>query len=148
MKIKVTRKVILENVEVAGGGSCLVNVTELKQYNAPDVLMLMLGVQPEGKSYTWGEPERNEEGQLVFCKNLGITRDQLISAIAFLRTGFVLTTDAALLKVFTILGGCEAFEDYIRRKHNRELQYGNQYTDHLHSGGTDAEMDKMHPKSG
>ena len=69
----------------------------------------------------FAEPHKDEYGQLTFAKTYGITQKTFADAIAFLRTGRA-RFDDDILHAFTVLGGCDAFDEKVRVKDARRKE--------------------------
>lgn len=79
----------------------------------PPVLARFLGLNKD-----FEPPAKDTYGRLFFASEFGITQEQLTDVIIFLRTGHV-NNDDQLLRTFTILGGCDKFDEIIREKDAR-----------------------------
>ena len=78
----------------------------------PRPLQILLGLV-EGP---WKEPERNEEGQLLFAHNMKISSHHMAAIFAFLRKGIPPITNERICvaeEAFTRFGGCNVFDQAV-----------------------------------
>jgi len=87
----------------------VVNLDDIRD-TCPPVLARFLGMV-DG----FAAPPKDEYGQLTFAKTYGITQKTFVDAMAFLRTGHA-RFDDDILRAFTVLGGCDAFDEKVRAK--------------------------------
>ena len=87
----------------------VVNLDDIRDV-CPPVLARFFGM-----ASGFAEPHKDEYGQLTFAKTYGITQKTFADAIAFLRTGRA-RFDDDILHAFTVLGGCDAFDEKVRAK--------------------------------
>ncbi len=83
----------------------------------PRPLQILLGIV-EGP---WKEPERNEEGQLLFAHTMKISSHHMAAIFAFLRTGTLPVTNERICvmeEAFARFGGCnmvdQAMSDWLQ----------------------------------
>ena len=77
----------------------------------------------------FGEPRTDEMGRLTFPIEFGISRDQMVECISFLRCGHVKNWDS-LIRTFNILGGCEKLDEAYA-KHTADLKARREHADEL-----------------
>ena len=77
---------------------------DTRTFRNEPVLSRMLGEDED-----FAEPERDELGRLLFLNKFGISREDFLECVVFLRSGHIQNINT-LFNTFTIFGGCEKLE--------------------------------------
>lgn len=80
--------------------------------DCPGVLKRFLGLSTCDGSGIWTAPSTDELGRLTFLKGFGISRDDFVACLSFMRSGYVQSL-SKLVRTFDILGGYARLDAYV-----------------------------------